>query len=228
MPNDQTEPLLHPIEARILGCLMEKQRTTPEQYPLTLNALVNACNQKSSRHPVMTLEPGEVGHRVNQLRERGMIHAGSSGRTERYDHKMVGTYYLSREEQAVLTVLMLRGPQTLGELRTNTGRMAEFRDLSQVAEAVRGLMDRAPALAMELPRLPGKREERYMHLLCGAPDPAEFAAMQAAATAGPVLSSPTGGGRDERIEALEAEVERLRGELERLWELTGLADQRDD
>jgi len=86
----------------------------PEQYPLTLNALVSACNQKSSRHPVMQLTPGEVGHTVNQLRDRGLIHAGFSGRTERYDHKMVGSFHLSREEQAVLTVLILRGPQTLG------------------------------------------------------------------------------------------------------------------
>ena len=226
MSSDQNEPLLNPIEARILGCLMEKQRTTPEQYPLTLNALVNACNQKSSRHPVMNLEAGEVGHRVNQLRDRGMIHAGFSGRTERYDHKMVGTYYLSREEQAVLTVLMLRGPQTPGELRTNSGRMAEFPDLEKVAEAVRGLMDRTPALAMELPRLPGKREERYMHLLCGAPDPAELAAMSAAAATAPSASRPPGGGMDVRIEIMEAEVERLRADLDRLWELTGLADRR--
>ena len=226
MPSDQNEPLLNPIEARVLGCLMEKQRTTPEQYPLTLNALVNACNQKSSRHPVMNLEAGEVGHRVNQLRDRGMIHASFSGRTERYDHKLVGTYFLSREEQAVLTVLMLRGPQTLGELRTNSGRMAEFPDLGKVADAVQGLLERTPALVMELPRLPGKREERYMHLLCGAPDAAELAAMNAAA-AGSVAASPHAEGRDSRIEALETEVERLRAELDQLWELTGLEDRRE-
>ena len=129
-PIGLADPLLTPIEARIVGCLMEKQRTTPEQYPLTLNALVSACNQKSSRHPVMQLDPGEVGRSVNRLRDRGLVHAGLASRTERYDHKMVGTYHLSREEQAVLAVLMLRGPQTLGELRTNSGRMAEFADLA--------------------------------------------------------------------------------------------------
>lgn len=210
---------LTPVEARIIGCLMEKQRTTPEQYPLTLNALVNACNQKSSRHPVMQLEVGEVGHTVNQLRDRGLVHAGFSGRTERYDHKMVGTYHLSRQEQAVLAVLMLRGPQTPGELRINTGRMAEFPSLEAVAETLHDLMERSPSLVMELPRLPGRREERYAHLLCGVP--VEEVTPQPPPAAGPVAA------RDARIEALEGEVVRLREELDRLWELTGLADRRD-
>lgn len=225
MPTDQNDRLLSPIEARILGCLMEKQRTTPEQYPLTLNALLNACNQKSSRHPVMNLEASEVGHRVNQLRDRGLIHASFSGRTERYDHKLVGTYYLSREEQAVLAVLMLRGPQTLGELRISTGRMAEFTDLGRVADTVHGLLERTPALAMELPRLPGKREERYMHLLCGAPDAAELAELNAV-TVTAVTPNLADRGQDNRIAVLEAEIARLQADLERLWELTGLADQR--
>lgn len=222
MSSEPIAPLLNPIEARILGCLMEKQRTTPEQYPLTLNALVTACNQKSSRHPVMNLELGVVGHQLNELRGRGLIHAGFAGRTERYDHKMVGTCHLDREAQAVLTVLMLRGPQTLGELRVNGARLADFPDLGAVTAAVHGLMDRAPALVMELPRLPGKREERYLHLLCGTPGPDELAAMSAAAAP----SSPQGARQDSQIAALEAEVERLRADLERLWQLTGLADRR--
>ncbi|MGE5155617.1 MAG: YceH family protein [Bdellovibrio bacteriovorus] len=212
---------LAPVEARVLGCLMEKQRTTPEQYPLTLNALVNACNQKSSRHPVMQLAMGEVGHTVNQLRDRGLIHASFAGRTERYDHKMVGTYHLSREEQAVLAVLMLRGPQTLGELRLNTARMAEFADLGAVGATLRSLMDRSPALVMELPRLPGRREERYAHLLCGEP-PAEAIPVAAASA----TASPEGVGQGSRLAELEAEVASLRAELDRLWELTGLAGQR--
>lgn len=211
---------LTPVEARIIGCLMEKQRTTPEQYPLTLNALVNACNQKSSRHPVMQLEVGEVGHTVNRLRDRGLVHASFAGRTERYDHKMVGTYHLTRQEQAILTVLMLRGPQTPGELRINTGRMAEFPSLEAVADTLQALMDRSPALVVELPRLPGRREERYAHLLCGVP--VEESAPQTPATEGAVVAA-----RDARLEALESEVARLRDELDRLWRLTGLAGQRD-
>ncbi|WP_295443522.1 YceH family protein [uncultured Thiodictyon sp.] len=226
MTTDLSQPLLNTIEARILGCLMEKQRTTPEAYPLTLSALVSACNQKSSRAPIMNLEPGEVGHHVNQLRSRGLVHAGFSGRSERYDHKLVGTYHLSREEQAVLTVLMLRGPQTLGELRTHSARLAEFADLNAVAAAVTALIDRGPPLVMELPRLPGKREERYWQLLCGLPDPAELAALSAAAAATP--AAPAGGGAtDNRIAALESEVAQLRAELNRLWVLTGLAEQRE-
>lgn len=213
---------LTPVEARIIGCLMEKQRTTPEQYPLTLNALVSACNQKSSRHPVMQLETGEVGHTVNQLRDRGLVHASFSGRTERYDHKMVGTYHLSREEQAVLGVLLLRGPQTLGELRTNTGRMAEFADLAAVGDTLKALMERSPALVMELPRLPGRREERFAHLLCGAPPVEAIPAPVVTARAG-----PEGIVQGSRLDALEADLARLREELDRLWELTGLADQRD-
>ncbi len=226
MTTDLREPPLNPIEARILGALMEKQRTTPEQYPLTLNALVTACNQKSSRHPVMNLSLGEVGHQVNQLRDRGLIHAAFSGRTERYDHKLVGTYHLSRHEQAVLTVLMLRGPQTLGELRTNAARLAEFADLEAVASTVRALAERVPALVMELPRPPGKREERYLHLLSGTPDPAELASLSAAA-GGPSSAAPTGSERDDRLAALEDEVARLRSDLDRLWTLTGHADRRE-
>lgn len=210
---------LTPVEARVLGCLMEKQRTTPEQYPLTLNALVNACNQKSSRHPVMQLEVGEVGRTVNRLRDRGLIHASFSGRTERYDHKLVGTFHLGREEQAVLAVLLLRGPQTLGELRINGARMAEFPDLDRVTEALDGLMKRSPALVLELPRLPGRREDRYAHLLCGEPRVDEIQPHPA--------SSHQGSSQGTRLEALEEELARLREELDRLWELTGLAGQRD-
>ncbi len=214
---------LSPIEARVIGCLMEKQRTTPDQYPLTLNALVSACNQKSSRHPVMQLDPGVVGHTVNQLRDRGLVHAGFSGRTERYDHKMVGTFHLDRREQAVLTVLMLRGPQTPGELRVNAARMAEFPDLEAVVAAVRALVDHSPALAVELPRAPGRREERYAHLLSGEPD------VEPIAPAPPdARTSPRTAAGGERIAALEDECRGLRAELDLLWELTGLADRRPD
>lgn len=223
-PGSPLRPLeFTPAEARIIGCLMEKQRTTPEQYPLTLNALVAACNQRSSRNPVMHLETGEVGHAVNRLRDRGLVHASLAGRTERYDHKMVGTFHLSREEQAVLAVLMLRGPQTLGEIRINTARMADFPGLESVGAVLDGLVERAPALVLRLPRLPGRREERYAHLL-SAELPAESIRD---GVLSPEVSVPPTHDQGQRLEALESEVARLSQELDRLWSLTGLGDRRD-
>jgi uncharacterized protein YceH (UPF0502 family) len=217
-PIKSSDAMLTQEEARVLGCLMEKQRTTPDQYPMTLNGLVSACNQKSARHPVMTMSLGEVGHVVNQLRDRGLIHASFTGRTERYDHKLVGTFLLSRQEQALLCVLMLRGPQTSGELRVNTARLADFKDLEHVAETLRGLIQRDRPLVVELPRQPGRREERYAHLLCGRPEVAEVAAREPASGSG-------NGATERRLEALEAEVAALRAELDRLWELSGFADR---
>ena len=213
------EPQLTPVEARILACLMEKQRTTPDQYPLTLNALVLACNQKTSRDPVMSLEVGEAGHVVNTLRDRGLVYASFAGRTERYDHKMASSFRLDRQEQAVLCTLMLRGPQTLGELRINTGRMAEFSDLPAVAEAVRRLSTREVPLVVQLAHLPGKREDRFAHLLCGEPaqDLAAHGAEPAAGRRDP---------RDDRIGALEAQVAVLSAQIDALWDLTGLAERR--
>jgi uncharacterized protein YceH (UPF0502 family) len=219
----EPEPLLTPVEARILACLMEKQRTTPDQYPLTLNALVLACNQKTSRDPVMSLEVGEAGHVVNTLRDRGLVYASFAGRTERYDHKMTSSFRLDRQEQAVLCTLMLRGPQTLGELRINTGRMAEFADLPAVAEAVRRLSSRDTPLVVQLAHLPGKREDRFAHLLCGEP------VQELAAHLAEPAASPAAGRRDprdDRIAALEAQVAALSAQLDALWDLTGLAERR--
>ena len=204
--NDAPKPLLSPVEARVLGCLMEKQRTTPDQYPLTLNALVTACNQKTSRHPILHLTPGEVGHTVNQLRDRGLIHASFSGRTERYDHKLAGQFMLDRRQLGVLCVLMLRGPQTPGELRTNAARLADLPDLMVVHETLETLERHDPPLVRELPRQPGAREQRFAHLLCGEPDidmPAPTARVAEAADSG--LSA--------RVEALEQQVAALMDEV---------------
>lgn len=219
----RSDGLLSPVEARIIGCLMEKQRTTPDQYPLTLTSLVSACNQKSARHPVMNLSQGEIGHAVNALRDKGLVHASFSSRTERYDHKMVGTYFLSREEQALLCVLMLRGPQTPGELRTNSARLADFRDLDAVMKTLESLNQREHPLVIELPRLPGKREQRFAHLLCGQPAPE---LLEAAAPIG--AASMDRGDQEARIAALESEVQALRAELDALWALSGLASRRAD
>jgi uncharacterized protein len=222
---ETAEPTLNHTEARILACLMEKQRTTPDQYPLTLNALVLACNQKTSRDPVMSLEVGEVGHVVNTLRDRSLIHASFAGRTERYDHKMSSSFRLDRQEQAVLCTLMLRGPQTLGELRINTGRMAEFADLAAVAEVVRRLTERDTPLVTQLSHLPGKREDRFAHLLCGEP-PQELTSPSRVTDRPAVPSSGLDDPREVRIAALEAQVAALRAEIDSLWELTDLAAQR--
>jgi uncharacterized protein YceH (UPF0502 family) len=160
---------------------------------------------------------------VNTLRDRNLIYASFAGRTERYDHKLASSFHLDRQEQAILCTLMLRGPQTLGELRTNTGRMAEFADLPAVADVVRRLSERSPALITQLSHLPGKREDRFAHLLCGPPRPEE---MLAAVGPGPRTAANRPDPRDDRIAALETEVAALRAEVSALWDLTGLADRR--
>jgi hypothetical protein len=207
----ENEPFLDPTEARVLGCLMEKQRTTPDQYPLTVNALTNACNQKSARHPVMHLEIGQVGHTVNVLRDRGLIHASFTGRTERYDHKLAGHFMLNRRQQALLCVLMLRGPQTQGELRTNAARLADFPDLATVNQTLQELASHQPALVRELPRVAGTREQRYAHLLCGEP------AVEPQRPR-PASADSAHDDQSERIDRLEAEVAALRADLEALRE----------
>lgn len=210
--DNQPEPLLSPIEARVIGALMEKQRTTPDQYPLTLNALVSACNQKSSRHPVMHLTQGDVGHTVNQLRERGLIHASFSGRTERYDHKLAGTYMLDRRQLGLLCALMLRGPQTPGELRTNAARLADLPDLATVHETLDSLAQHQPPLVRELPRQAGAREQRFTHLLCGEPEVEETRPAAATAPAAAAGNSAL----MERVEHLEQQVQALTEAVEAL------------
>jgi hypothetical protein len=214
---DAPAALLNPIEARVLGCLMEKKYTTPDNYPLTLNALLQACNQKTSRDPVMKLSVGEVGNAVNRLRDRKLLNAEFSGRTERYQERLSHQLLLDRSLHAIICTLMLRGPQTLGEIRINASRMTEFDDLSAVREAVERLQAKSTPL---LQRLSGQREDRYGHLLCGAAD--EQAGPAAPAVIDPTSASPR---QQARIDALETQVATLRAELDRLWQLSGLADQ---
>ena len=216
MPNtidEDIEPMLSAEEARVLGCLMEKQRTTPDQYPLTLNALVTACNQKTSRHPVMHMEFGRFGHTVNHLRDRGLIHASFSGRTERYDHKLAGTFMLDRRQQALLCVLMLRGPQTLSELRGNAARLADFKDLAALQHTLTEMERHDPPLVRELPRLAGMREQRYAHLLCGEPKIEPIAARTPARAA---AEAPPSAELEERVDKLEATVAALQADIEAL------------
>ncbi len=199
-------PPLTATEARVLGCLVEKAATTPEVYPLTLNALVLACNQKTSRDPVMDLEPGAVGHALNTLEARGLAKiATSSQRALRYEHRFDAIYGTTARQRAVLCVMLLRGPQTPGELMTRTERLAGFPTLDDVRDTLDRLMQREPAQVVCLGRAAGQREDRYMHLLAGDVDAEAWAA------AAPAASSRSGS--SERLDQLESEVAELRAEL---------------
>ena len=156
------------VEVRVLGALVEKETTTPEYYPLSLNALVNACNQKSNREPVTALDEETVRKALRSLTDRVMVRSASGdSRVAKYEHRLNELYNFHRHEIAVLCVLMLRGPQTPGELRTRAERMYAFEDLDAVHAALNLLMRREQALVKVLPRQPGTKESRYMHLLSG-------------------------------------------------------------
>lgn len=192
-------------EARVLGCLIEKEAATPDQYPLTENALTLACNQKTSRDPVMELSPGEVGHALRQLEPRQLVRSQHASRAQRWEHRFAQAYGLTTQQQAVLCVLMLRGAQTLNELFTRAERIGRFADAEQVSHALERLAQRNPALVVQLPRAPGQREERWMHLLCG---PVDAEALQAAASR-PAAAVSAGAS----LAALQARIETLESRL---------------
>jgi len=206
------EVILNGCEVRVLGCLIEKELATPEYYPLTLNALTNACNQKSNRDPVMDLEETDVVHALDALRFKQLaVVSAEGGRAVKYRHILAEKLRLSPAELALLAELLVRGPQTVGELRARAERMHAFPDLAAVEDAVEELMARTPPLLMRLPRQPGRKEQRLAHLFSGEPEP-EPAVMISPADA--VLSG-TGPGSG-RIGQLETEVAALRGEIEEL------------
>jgi len=196
--------LLHPIEVRVLGSLLEKEITTPEYYPLSLNALINACNQKSNREPTVNFDQETVEHALQTLRDKGLLLTitGAGSRVPKYGHRISEKLNLGRRELAILCELMLRGPQTLGELRTRADRMHSFDDLTQVESVIEHL----PELITKLPRRPGEKEARYAHLLSGTPAISENE---------PEVVQPM---RTDRITNLEAEVAELRSDLESLKE----------
>jgi len=201
-------PVLNLVEARILGALIEKDITTPEYYPLSLNALLNACNQKSNRDPVMNLGENAVRDALLALNEKGLAGPVSSAdsRVSKYEHRLQEAFNLPRAETAVLCVLLLRGPQTPGELRGRTERMHRFEELSDVHSALQRLIQRDPPLVKMLARQPGTKEMRYVHLLSGEVDIAELPAQEPAA--------PAADG--ERIARLESEIESLKAEIAEL------------
>ena len=200
-----------PTEARILGALVEKQLTTPEYYPLTLNALVNACNQKNNRDPVMTLSESEVSNSIERLRDRNLVYVfyGSTSRVPKYKHMLPTYYELEPAEVAVMAVLMLRGPQTLGELRERTSRMHEFSGLDEVQQTLNGLATREDPLVLRLERLPGQKDARFAQLLTGPID------LDALAVAHPTREQRSESS-NERIAKLESEVAALRTDVESL------------
>jgi uncharacterized protein len=207
-------------EARVIGCLIEKEITTPDQYPLSLNALTNACNQKTNRDPVLELSEAEVQQSVDTLMKKYLVSdksAGYGGRVTKYKHRFCNTEFgslkFSKQELGVLCVMLLRGPQTPGELRSRTNRLCDFTDAEQVEATLRGLMTRedGPFIA-RLPRAAGARESRYAHLFSGAlesvPEPEADGADAQAPAGSPTLS--------ERVRALEELVEQLRLKVEAL------------
>jgi hypothetical protein len=198
--------LLNAVEARILGAMMEKELTTPENYPLTLNSLTLACNQKSSRDPQMKLSQGEIGNCVRKLEERQLVSIESGSRADRYAHRMRQTLDLDKAAQAVLNIILLRGPQTLNELLVRTQRMAQFEDAGAVESTLDALAQRAEPLVQKIPRQSGQREDRYMHLLCGKP------AYQARQTESST-DSAANADLESRVEELEKQVAILMEQL---------------
>jgi uncharacterized protein YceH (UPF0502 family) len=207
---------LSDVEVRVLGALVEKEITTPEYYPLSLNALLNACNQKSNREPVMGLNEVDARAALRSLTEQALVRsAGGDSRVAKFEHRLNELYNFHRHEIAVLCVLFLRGPQTPGELRTRAERMYAFEDLEAVQSALHHLMRREPSLVKVLPRQPGTKESRYVHLFSGESVPVSSMAGEAGESSERTVESVHGA---ERIAQLESEVGELRRELETLRE----------
>jgi uncharacterized protein YceH (UPF0502 family) len=203
--------VLTPAQARVLGALMEKEATTPEYYPLSLNALVNACNQRSNREPVMELDEEAVRqalHGLEDLKLAGRAR-GADGRVAKYEHWLGEAFNFSRSEAALVCVLLLRGAQTPGELRGRTERLHRFEEVADVLAGLQKLAERAPAVAAQLPRQPGARESRWAHLLSG---PVESVAVTAAAQREEAAAAPDPE-LAARVERLESEMAALREEM---------------
>lgn len=209
---------LNPVEARVIGCLIEKEVTTPDYYPLTLNSLTSACNQKSNREPVMALSELDVQEAVDSLIGRRLVsdESGFNSRASKFQHRFCNTEFgdlkLTKQEKGIVCCMLLRGAQTPGELRTRTNRLAEFSDVKEVEAILERLAAREEgALVVKLPREAGKRESRYMHLFSGDVDLEAMAATSASAVQ-PAVNS-------DRVEVLEQEVAMLKSEMAELRQL---------
>ncbi len=207
-------------EARIIGCLIEKSIVTPDQYPMTLNALTNACNQKSSRNPVMSLTPGEVKHAVRILEAKHLVRADENfkSRVEKYAQRFCNTRYSNLQfddgQLAVVCLLLLRGPQTPGELRSRSGRLHQFADNAEVVQALDSLTERdGEPLVVQLPRTPGRKDSEYMHLFCGPVDVDAHASRAGREQAAGSRGRHSVADLAERVSQLEAEVAAIKEKL---------------
>ena len=198
------------IQARVLGCLMEKKESTPDQYPLTLNSLRNACNQKSSRYPVVNYSEGQVGHTIRELESLDLVREEWGTRVAKYQHLANKTLNLHSQGIALICTLMLRGPQTLGELKTNSHRMFEFGDLDDVQFALQNLINHEPPMVTALPRQIGQKEGRYAHLLCGKPE--------VSTPSLPDVTTGSSASLEARVAEMEAELEKLRTRMDEIEE----------
>lgn len=196
------------IEIRILGALMEKQLATPDAYPLTVNSLISACNQKSNREPVTSFQQGEVVRTLRELEARSLVRYEMGARSERYEQRFTNTYSLSKKQHALIAIMMLRGPQTSSELYTRTQRMYEYSDRDDMQVSLERLTMGDQPLVVLIPKGPGQREDRYGHLLCGMPEM-------------PVQQARNNASDKAADQDLLAEIAALRADLDRLYKLTG-------
>ncbi|MBI1889035.1 MAG: DUF480 domain-containing protein [Burkholderiales bacterium] len=203
---------LDPFEIRVLGVLAEKEALTSDNYPLSLNALTNGCNQLSSRDPVISISEETVSDVLHRLIEQKLVAEVSqaSARVIKYEHRMRLKWSLEQDKLAVLTMLMLRGAQTAGEIRNRSGRLHEFASVADVETCLQFLIDKFPPLVARLARAPGTKEARYVHLLSGE------AAVEQQEIAAAFAGTPAQSGRQDRVASLEEEVNRLRGEVDQL------------
>lgn len=212
---------LNEMEARVVGCLIEKSIVTPDQYPMTLNSLKNACNQKSSRDPVMSMTEGEVLNTIRSLEGKHLVRTEENfkSRTDKYSQRFCSTrysnYQFDEAQVAVVCLLLLRGPQTPGELRARSGRLHQFEDNSAVVAALTSLIEHdGGAVVVQLPKVPGRKDSEYMHLFCGAVDVAAYEAQSQAQASEPrAVAKGSIADLSRRVEQLEQEVAALRHQL---------------
>ncbi len=218
------EPMLTTAEARILGALMEKQLTTPDAYPLTLNSLVLACNQKTSREPTSNYDPGEVQRCVSAMQDNKWIEVDYGSRAARYGQRITRVLGVDKATQALLTIMLLRGPQTLAELLTRTQRMFDFATLQSLEEKMEQLCAKTSPVVVHIPRMVGQREDRYMHLLCGKPDLTAIAAMTNSTKSSSSVEDDRIPPMEQKIETLESQIKHLQQQVKVLMDLNGVSE----